>query len=96
MDDIKAAVDSGLPLSWAGIAALIVSALLTTLYLFDIIIKAYFPKKDLNVAELNKGVKDPNGYMTIPMIGLTAFSIVFGIWPAPLLKVFTLVANGLF
>ncbi len=92
----KAAVDSGLPLSWAGIAALIVSALLTTLYLFDIIIKAYFPKKDLNVAELNKGVKDPNGYMTIPMIGLTAFSIVFGIWPAPLLKVFTLVANGLF
>lgn len=90
------AAESGLPLAWAGIAALIVSALLTTIYLFDIIIKAYFPRKDLNVAELNKDVKDPNGYMTIPMIGLTVFSVVFGIWPAPLINVFSMVANGLF
>ena len=69
--------------------ALIASAVLTTLYLFEIIIKAYFPRKDIDVAEFNKDVKDPNGYMTIPMLGLTAFSVVFGIWPDSVYKMFS-------
>ena len=65
-------------------------------YLFEIIIKAYFPGKDTDVKELNKDVKDPNGYMTIPMIGLTAFSVFFGIWPDPFINVFQMIAGGLF
>ena len=93
----KAVVESGNPLAIAGVAALIVSALLTTLYLFEIIIKAYFPKKNKEeLAEFNKDVKDPNGYMTIPMIGLTAFSVVFGIWPDPFIKVFEFISHGVF
>lgn len=92
----KAAVESGSGIAVAGIMALIVSALLTTLYLFEVIIKAYFPRKDINVEELNKDVHDPNGYMTIPMLGLTAFSIVFGIFPTPFINAFEAIAAGLF
>ena len=92
----KAAVESHFVPAYIGVAALIVSALLTTIYLFEIIIKAYFPGKDTDVKELNKDVKDPNGYMTIPMIGLTAFSVFFGIWPDPFINVFQMIAGGLF
>ena len=93
----KAAVESQIPLAIVGIAALIVSALLTTLYLFEIIIKAYFPAKSKEeLAEANKDVRDPNGLMTIPMLGLTAFSVLFGIWPDPFIKIFELISYGLF
>jgi len=93
----KAAVESQIPLAIVGIAALIVSALLTTLYLFEIIIKAYFPAKSKEeLAEANKDVKDPNGLMTIPMLGLTAFSVLFGIWPDPFIKIFELISYGVF
>ena len=73
-----------------------ISALLTALYLFDVIIKAYFPRKDIDVAALNKDVHDPNKLMTIPMIGLAAASIVIGVYPAPLVRLFEMVAGGLF
>ena len=93
----KAAVECQLPLAIAGIVALIVSALLTTLYLFEIIIKAYFPNRSKEeLAEFNKDVHDPNGYMTIPMLGLTAFSVFFGIWPDPFIKIFEMISMGLF
>ncbi len=92
----SAAVESGNPLSYAGIGALIVSALLTTLYLMIIVIKAYFPGKDLDVKTLNKDVKDPNMLMTIPMIALTAVSIIIGVYPTPFISVFETIANGLF
>ena len=91
-----AAVNSGNPLAYIGAFALMISALLTALYLFDVIIKAYFPRKDIDVVALNKDVHDPNKLMTIPMIGLAAASIVIGVYPAPLIRLFEMVAGGLF
>ena len=44
-----AAANTDLVLSYVGIGALIISAVLTSLYLFQIIIKAYFPDKGLNL-----------------------------------------------
>ena len=61
-----------------------------------IVIKAYFPGKDLDVKTLNKDVKDPNMLMTIPMIALTAVSIIIGVYPTPFISVFETIANGLF
>ena len=51
---------------------------------------------DRYVAALNKDVHDPNKLMTIPMIGLAAASIVIGVYPAPLVRLFEMVAGGLF
>lgn len=92
----SAAANSGNPLAYIGGFALIISALLTALYLFDVILKAYFPPKDIDVKTLNKDVRDPNKLMTIPLIGLTAASIVIGVYPAPIIHIFEQIATGLF
>ena len=68
----------------------------TEMYLFDIILKAYFPPKDIDVKTLNKDVRDPNKLMTIPLIGLTVTSIVIGVYPAPIIHIFEQIATGLF
>jgi multicomponent Na+:H+ antiporter subunit D len=92
----SAAAASGNPLAYIGAFALIISALLTALYLFDVILKAYFPPKELDVRTLNKDVRDPNKLMTIPLIGLTAASLVLGVYPAPIIHIFEQIAAGLF
>lgn len=90
-----AAANSGFPLAYFGAGALIVSALLTALYLFDVIIKAYWPRNDVDVVTLNKDVRDPNKLMTIPIIGLTATSLIIGVYPAPIIHIFEQIATGL-
>ncbi len=91
-----AAVESGNPLAYAGIGVLILSTLLTALYMMQIVFKAYFPNKEIDVATLNKDVKDPNLFMTIPFILLAVAAIVLGIYHQPLMDMFSNIANGLF
>lgn len=54
----EAAVASVNPLAYAGIAALILSTLLTTLYMLTIVVRAYFPVGELDRAALAR-VHDP-------------------------------------
>ena len=91
-----AAVESGNPLAYAGIGVLILSTLLTALYMMQIVFKAYFPNKEIDVVTLNKDVKDPNLFMTIPFILLAVAAIVLGIYHQPLMDMFSNIANGLF
>lgn len=90
-----AAVETGLPLAYIGTGVLIISALLTALYLISIMIAAYFPKKQEYPEGYHEGVSDPNGYMTVPLVILTIASVVVAIFPAPLVNVLQMVANGL-
>ena len=89
-----AAVDTGMPLAWIGVAALIVSALLTALYLMAVVIRAYFPGKGYDPASV-KEVEDPNRLMTVPLIILSAASVLLGLCASPLLAVFERIAAGL-
>ena len=89
-------MESGNPLAYVGIGALIISTLLTTLYLGSILIKAYFPRKELDIKTLNKDVKDPNLLMTLPLIGLAAVSIGIGVYPSPIFDVFVRLQRGYF
>lgn len=89
-----AAVEVGTPWAYAGVAALIVSALLTALYLMSIIIRAYFPGKNFDPASV-KDVHDPNKLMTVPLIILSVVSILLGLCASPLMRVFTQIAGGL-
>ena len=54
-----------------GIAALILSTLLTTLYMLTIVVRAYFPVGELDRAALAR-VHDPARTMWIPLVLLTA------------------------
>ena len=77
----------------AGAAALILSALLTALYLVSVILRAYFPAKD---AAIDTGhVEDPNGLMTVPMTVLAVVSVLLGLFAAPLMELFRAIGAGL-
>lgn len=71
----KAAVDSGSPLALLGVAALLISALLTAIYMLTIVVRAYFPGKDFDYGAI-ADVDDPNWMMLVPL-GVFAFLILF-------------------
>lgn len=90
-----AAVESGDPIAWGGIACLLISALLTAIYMLTIVVRAFFPVKDYNVEALS-GIKDPNWKMLVPLFIFAINMIIMGLWSTPLVKFFTDVAAGVY
>ncbi len=82
-----AAVECGNPMSYFGIFALILSALLTALYVFYILVRVYLPRNKVYPAGYYDHVEDPNGYMKYPMILLAITSVVLGFFPSLILEV---------
>ena len=74
----EAAVASVNPLAYAGIGALILSTLLTTLYMMTIVVRAYFPVGELDQAALER-VHDPAKSMWVPLVLLTAAGVVLAL-----------------
>lgn len=92
---VSAAIESGNTLSYFGIAALLVSALLTAMYMLGIVVRAYFPKADFDYRAISD-VKDPNWMMILPLVVFVAAIAALGLHPQPLLDVFTEIAAGNF
>lgn len=90
-----AAVESGNVIAFGGIACLLLSALLTAIYMLTIVVRAFFPGKDFNMAAL-EGVKDPNWKMLVPLFVFTLFIVAFGFCSSSLVEFFTKVAAGLY
>lgn len=91
----QAAVQSDNVMAYVGIGALLVSALLTAIYMLTIVIRAFFPEKDFNY-ETIKTVEDPNWYMLLPLGVFCAAMVCFGLFSAPVVEFLTNVANGLY
>ena len=87
-----AAVESGKPLAYGGIACLLISALLTAIYMLNVVIRAYFPKAEQEPRE-NAG--DPSWRMCLPLLVCAAAVIFFGFCSEPLVDFFRAVALGL-
>lgn len=86
-------LSSGLPvISWLGPLVLIVSALLTAGYLLSVTLKAFFPGDEYDYPCLNK--KEPNLWMLVPMIIMTACAVIFGIWPSGLMGIMDVIAGS--
>lgn len=68
--------------AWLGPVVLLISALLTAGYLLTITIMGFFPGKDFDYATLEK--REPNCFMTVPMLIMTTVAVVAGMFPAPL------------
>lgn len=90
----QAAVTSENPLAIAGIGCLLVSALLTAIYMMSIVIRAFFPKKDFDYSSLD-GIKDPNWMMILPLTIFVIAIIVMGVYNAPLIDLFVKISQGL-
>lgn len=89
----SAAVETGNPLAYAGIAALILSTLLTTLYLMTVIVRAYFPVGQLDTGALEK-IHDPGKRMTVPLMVLTAMGVTAALCSDSIIRFLQLVAGG--
>lgn len=91
---IAAAAKASNLFAWAGVPVLLISAVLTAMYLFSIVIKAYFPGPGFSM-ELISTVKDPSGgYMKVPMILLCITIVVLGICSTPFISYLERIASS--
>ena len=82
----RAAVDIGGWLPLVGFAALLVSALLTAVYMFQVVLKAWFPRTE--APAIPEGSAHEAGWMmTVPTAVLAAACLVMGLFPRWLLDV---------
>ena len=91
----SAAMDSKNPMAYAGIGALLISALLTAIYMLGIVIRAYVPDKEFDYDTI-ADVKDPNWMMLVPLFVFVVGIVGFGLCSAPVIRFLTDVATGSF
>jgi multicomponent Na+:H+ antiporter subunit D len=90
----SAAVETGDPLAYAGIAALILSTLLTTLYLMTVVVRAWFPVGQLDTAALSR-IRDPGYAMKAPLLLLAIGGVALALASSPIIRFLRTVADGL-
>ena len=90
-----AAVDSGNTLAYFGIVCLLISALLTAIYMLNIVVRAFFPGADFDYDKV-KTVKDPGWKMCVPLL-ICAFGVIcLGLGSERLVQFFADIAAGLY
>lgn len=88
-----AAVSEGSVMAKVGLGALMTSALLTAMYILQVVVRAWLPGKDFkpeSVAELEV----PGNYMRIPFVVLTCLVVGLGVYSQPLIDFLTKLASG--
>ena len=89
-----AAVALGTPLALLGVAALLISAVLTAAYVFEISIRAFFPHQGFHSGKLS-GISDPSWLMKGPFVLLCVLMLFFGMHSTELLALLEQIASGL-
>ena len=101
----EAAVESGNTLAYGGIFCLLVSALLTAMYMLNVVVRAFFPRKELakmqavSECELlaeEKEITDPGYQMCLPLILCAVSVVLFGLFSTPLVEFFHMVSKGVY
>jgi multicomponent Na+:H+ antiporter subunit D len=87
----KAAVESGTPLAYVGIAGLLVSALLTAIYMLTVSVRAFFPGKNFDYNTISD-VQDPNWMMIVPLVLFVIAMFYFGLHATPVINALEAIA----
>ncbi|MBQ1169275.1 MAG: proton-conducting membrane transporter, partial [Oscillospiraceae bacterium] len=87
-----AAVESNHVLAYVGVACLLVSALLTAIYMLSVVSRAFFPSRQELQPET---VSDPSWMMCLPLVVCAAATVILGIFAEPLIDFFRAVAQGI-
>ena len=90
---LEAAVETNGLLEFLGITAIIVSSILTLVYLFSVVVYAYIPGADFDMKKVDK-VKEAGISMKIIFVILTLLIIYFGMNSTSLISFIDNVANG--
>ena len=86
-----AAIELGMIESYIGVGALLLSALLTAIYMLQIVIRAFFPVEGTVV----EGEKcDPSWKMMVPLFLFVCGMLFFGVYSTPLISFLEKVAGG--
>lgn len=88
----KAAMDSTHPLAPVGVFALLVSALLTAIYMMSISFRAFSPDKEFDYHTVCD-VRDPGWMMLVPLVIFVIVMVVFGLHSQVLVDAFTQIAS---
>lgn len=80
-------------LAFCGICAIMFSALMTAIYLLEVITKAYFPSKDFDTTTIDD-VKEAPSKMIIPMAAITVAMVSITFWSKPLFELLSDIAKG--
>ncbi|MCQ2538029.1 MAG: proton-conducting membrane transporter, partial [Lachnospiraceae bacterium] len=91
---LTGAFGTGNWMGYAGMAVILISALLTSIYLMSVVIKVYFPGPTFKSEDI-ADVKDPGLYMTVPLVILCVIIVALGIFSTPLISFIQSVAGGL-
>ena len=72
------------PLAWAGAVVIILSALLTAMYMLSTVVRAWFPTRG-ETLQL-EDVREAEATMWVPMVLIAAAIVVLGLWAGPLVS----------
>ena len=89
---LTAAADTGLVMGTVSVAALIISAVLTAIYLFTVAMPMYF--RPLNEGGTLSENSDPSWMMKLPLGILTALVVALGLFSKPLITFLRQIASG--
>lgn len=90
----QAALESGNAMAVGGIGCLLISAILTTIYMMGIVIRAFFPSKDFDY-ETIADAKDPGWMMILPLAIFAVAMVVLGLFSQPLVNFFIKISQGM-
>ncbi|MCF0133205.1 MAG: proton-conducting membrane transporter [Blautia sp.] len=91
----EAVVESGNVQAYFGIGCLLISALLTAIYMLSVVVRGFFPGHDFDYSTI-ENVKDPTWKMCFPLLFFAAMIIVLGLFSPRLISFIWDVANGLY
>ena len=94
----QALFDSQMVLGYAAVFVLLYSALMTAIYLFSVIVRAFFQDSDTAGKDDNKDKKtiDPTWRMLLPLGIFSIAVVIIGLWADPVLSLINVVAKGYF
>lgn len=92
---LTAAADTGLIIGMVAIVTLIISAMLTAVYLFSVGMPMFFRPLEADQAALNGQNRDPGWMMIVPLMVLCIAMVALGMWSQPLVTFLRQTAAGL-
>ncbi len=87
----QAAIAGDNVMAWVGVGALLVSALLTAIYMLTISVRAFFPGKEFDYDTVSDA-KDPGWMMLLPLVIFVVVIMLFGLHSQPFVEALQRVA----
>ena len=91
---LSAAAQSGDLLAYIGAGVLLIAALLTAIYMFTSLRRAYFPDQNSDFASL-ESVREASPMMTVPMMILALGILLTGVFASPIAAAANAIAAGM-